>query len=71
MLLIFQFISRFKFRPWRGVYISDKYLTSLDNFYAFTRDLIQIYYENNIFTLIETECSTVEKLDEIYNLIKK
>jgi len=38
-----QFIARFKFRPWKGVYISDKYLNSLDKFNNFTKDLIQIY----------------------------
>ena len=66
-----QFISRFKFRPWKGVYISDKYLNSLDDFYAFTRDLIEIYFENNICPVIETEFSTLQKLEEIYTLIKK
>ena len=65
-----QFINRFKFRPWKGVYISDKYLNSLDNFYAFTKDVIKIYLDNNIFPVIETECSSVEKLEEIYTLFK-
>ena len=65
-----QFISRFKFRPWKGVYISDKYQNSLDNFYAFTRDLIEIYFNNNIFPVVETECSSIEKLEEIYTFMK-
>ena len=65
-----QFISRFKFRPWKGVFISGKYLNSLENFYSFTKDLIEIYIDNNIFPLIETECSSKEKLEEIYNLLK-
>ena len=65
-----QFISRFKFRPWKGVYIADKYLNCLDDFYAFTKDLIEIYLDNNIFPVIETECTSKEKLDEIYTLIK-
>ena len=28
-----QFIARFKFRPWKGVHISEKFICSLDNFY--------------------------------------
>ncbi len=63
-----QFISRFKYRPWKGVYISDEYLNSLDNFYNFTKDLIQIYISNNICPIIETEFSSLEKIDNIYNL---
>ena len=65
-----QFISRFKFRPWKGVYIADKYLNCLDDFYEFTKDLVEIYLDNNIFPVIETECTSKEKLEEIYTLIK-
>ena len=65
-----QFISRFKFRPWKGVYISDIYLNSLENFNTFTKDLIQIYLDNNICPLIETEFSSLEKLETIYNFLK-
>ena len=64
------FISRFKFRPWKEVFISEKYLNSLDNFYAFTKDLIAIYLDNNIFPVIETECFSIEKLENIYSLMK-
>ncbi len=65
-----QFISRFKFRPWKGVFISDKYLDSLDEFYAFTKDLIEIYIDNNICPVIETEFSSQEKLENINSLFK-
>lgn len=65
-----QFISRFKFRPWKGVYISDKYLDSIDNFYSFTKDLIEIYRDNNIYPVIETEFCSVKELDNIYTLLK-
>jgi len=64
-----QFISRFKFRPWKGVFISDKYLNSLDDFYAFSKDLIEFYIDNNICPVIESEFSSLDKLDDIYNLM--
>ena len=63
-----QFIARFKFRPWKGVYISEEYLNSLDSFNGFIKDLINLYLENDIFPLIETECSSTEKLNLIYSL---
>ena len=65
-----QFISRFKFRPWKGVFISDNYLNSLDDFYSFTKDLVEIYLDNNITPVIETECKSIEKLEDIYTLFK-
>ena len=66
-----EFISRFKFRPWKGVFISEKYLNSLDDFYAFTKDLIEMYLDNNICPIIETECSSIKKLHDIHSLMKK
>ena len=65
-----QFISRFKFRPWKGVYISDFYLNSLDNFYSFTKDLIEIYLYYDICPVIETDFCTKEKVEDIYTLFK-
>ncbi len=66
-----QFIARFKFRPWKGVYIAEKYLYSLDEFYRFTIDLIEFYLDNNICPVIETDFYSKEKLDDIYTLLKK
>ena len=58
-----QFIARFKFRPWKEVHISDKYLYSLENFCKFTKVLIKFYIDNNIIPVIETECSSKKNLD--------
>ena len=66
-----QFIARFKFRPWKGVYISEKYLCSLDDFYDFTRDLVLFYKKNNITPVIETDFISSEKLNSVYSFFKK
>ncbi len=65
-----QFIARFKFRPWRGVYISEKFLSSLDDFCDFTRDLIYFYKNNNITPVIETDFASTKKLDAIYSFFR-
>ena len=65
-----QFIARFKFRPWKEVHISEKFLCSIDDFYAFTKDLVLFYEDNNITPLIETDFSSLDKLDFIYNLFR-
>ena len=65
-----QFIARFKFRPWKGVYISEKFLYSLDDFNDFTRDLIYFYKSNNIIPVIESDFSSLEKLDSVYSFFR-
>ena len=65
-----QFISRFKFRPWKGVYISDKYLNSLEDFNDFIKDLINIYRINDICPVIETDFSSLKILENIKFLLK-
>ena len=66
-----QFIARFKFRPWKGVHISEKCLCSLDYFYEFTRDLVCFYKNNNITPVIETDFASSEKLDSVYSFFRK
>ena len=66
-----QFIARFKFRPWKGVFISDRFLYSLDDFCSFTRDLVCFYKNNNITPVIETDFSSSEKLAAVYSFFRK
>ena len=66
-----QFIARFKFRPWKEVYISDKCLFALDNFFDFTKDLVCFYKKNNITPVIETDFTSSEKLDFVYSFLRK
>ncbi|MBO8219216.1 hypothetical protein [Prochlorococcus marinus] len=64
-----QFIARFRFRPWKGVYISEKCLNSLNCFYDFTIDLVGFYKNNNITPVIETDFASSEKLNSVYNFL--
>jgi len=64
-----QFIARFKFRPWKGVHISENFLCSLDDFHEFTRDLVCFYKNNNITPVIESDFSTSEKLASLYSFL--
>ena len=65
-----QFIARFKFRPWKEVYISEKCLFDLDNFFDFTNDLVSFYKNNNITPVIESDFSSLEKLDSVYSFLE-
>jgi len=65
-----QFIARFKFRPWKEVYISEKCLYALNNFFDFTKDLVSFYKKNNILPVIESDFSSIEKLDSVYSFLE-
>ena len=65
-----QFIARFKFRPWKQVYISEKFLYSLENFYDFTSDLVSFYKKNKIIPIIESDFSSSEKLNSVYSFLE-
>jgi len=65
-----QFIARFKFRPWKEVYISEKCLLVLDSFFDFTNDLVSFYKKNNITPLIESDSSSSEKLNSVYRFLE-
>jgi len=65
-----QFITRFKFRPWKEVYISEKCLYSLDNFFDFTSELVSFYKNNNITPVIESDFSSSEKLSSVYSFLE-
>ena len=66
-----QFIARFKFRPWKEVYISEKFLYALDDFFDFTKDLVGFYEKNNITPVIESDFSSLKKLDSVYSFFRK
>jgi len=65
-----QFIARFKFRPWKEVYISDEYLYSLENYFDFTNDLVSFYKKNNITPVIESDFLSSDKLDSVYSFLE-
>jgi len=65
-----QFTARFKFRPWKEVYISEKYLYDLENFFDFTKDLVAFYKNNNITPVIESDFLSSKKLDSVYSFLE-
>ena len=64
-----QFLARFKFRPWRGVYLSNKYLNSLEESSRITKKIIDFYQNNSIIPLVETELSNEKQFIEAKNFI--
>ena len=64
-----QFLARFKFRPWRGVFLSKEYLNYLEKSYDITKKIINFYLINSIIPLVETDLSTEKQYTEAQNFI--
>ena len=52
------------------MYISEKCLFALDNFFDFTSDLVSFYKNNNITPLIESDFTSSERLDSVYSFLE-
>ena len=65
-----QFLARFKFRPWKGVYCSDAFLESVDFASNFVNKLLKTYKQYNICPIIESDVSTEEKLNSLQMILK-
>jgi len=63
-----QFLARFKFRPWKGVYLTHDFLNSLEISTSITKEIYNFYSENNIAPLVETDCSAMKQFNEVKNL---
>ena len=64
-----QSLSRFKFRPWKGVYFSNEYLNSLEKANQITSEILNFYFDNKINLLIESECSTNKQLKSAKHIL--
>ena len=63
-----QFLARFKYRPWKGVYCSNEFLESEEIAHEIIINLLKTYKLNEICPLIETNISTDKHLDKLKNI---
>ncbi len=63
-----QFLARFKYRPWKGVYCSNDFLESEEFAQKIITNLLKTYKQNDISPLIETNISTAEHLKKLKNI---
>ncbi len=64
-----QFLARFKYRPWKGVYCSNEFLESEEFAHKIIINLLKTYKQNQICPLIETNISTEEHLKKLTNIL--
>tara|TARA_Y100001968_G_scaffold318916_1_gene349772 strand:- start:3136 stop:3984 length:849 start_codon:yes stop_codon:yes gene_type:complete len=62
-----QFLARFKFRPWKGVYCSESFLESVEYATIVVRKLLKTYQYYKISPIIETNITSEAHLNLLRN----
>ncbi|MBW3041720.1 hypothetical protein [Prochlorococcus marinus] len=65
-----QFLSRFKYRPWKGVYCSNEFLESVELANYTISKLLCTYKKYEIFPLIETPIASEYHLENLMKILK-
>ena len=65
-----QFLARFKYRPWKGVYCSNEFLESVDFARTLVVKLLKIYKKYQIYPIIESDISSESKLNSLKMILQ-
>ncbi len=64
-----QFLTRFKYRPWKGVYCSNEFLNSVDFADHLIKKLLITYKDYNVLPIIETSITSENHLEKLQNIL--
>lgn len=58
-----------KYRPWNGVYLSDAYLSGVEEAEQITREVLKVYAEHGVIPLVESKISTTQELRHCLDML--
>ena len=60
-----------KYRPWNGVFLSDKYLSSVEAAESITMSILQLYQQYNVQPLVESSISSAAELGRCHAMLEQ
>lgn len=60
-----------KYRPWNGVFLSDKYLSSVNTAESITTSILQLYHQYSVQPLIESSISSAAELRRCHAMLEE
>ena len=60
-----------KYRPWNGVFLSDKYLSSVEAAESITGDILKLYHQHGVQPLVESSISSAAELRRCHGLLEQ
>lgn len=64
-------LAQMRFRPWNGVFLSDRYLSGLDVAYDTTRLLLAVYRARGVIPLVESAVRTDAEAEQLQQLLSQ
>ena len=62
-------LAQMKFRPWNGVFLSDEYLSSVENAESITSSLLKVYRKRGVVPLLESAVKSTEELLKVQKMM--
>ena len=59
-----------KYRPWNGVFLSDKYLSSVEAAEGITASVLRLYHRYGVRPLVESNVSSAAELRRLHTLLE-
>ena len=66
-----RFLAQFRFRPWRGVYCNESYLSSVESATTYTHDLLHVYASFDVEPLVESAVSSMKEFETVQKLLRR
>ena len=63
-------LARMRFRPWNGVFLSDRYLSAVPEADAITAQILALYARHDVEPLVETAVTNSKEFDRVWRLLK-
>ena len=62
-------LAQMKYRPWNGVFLSDKYLSGVEAAEGITASVLELYHQYGVQPLVESNISSRAELRRCHDLL--
>jgi hypothetical protein len=60
-----------KYRPWNGVFLSDKYLSGVEAAEGITASILKLYYQYGVKPLVESRIGSAAELRRCHEMLER
>ena len=60
-----------KYRPWNGVFLSDKYLSGVETAEGITASILRLYHQYGVQPLVESNITSAAELQRCHALMEQ
>eukprot|EP01026_Neomeris_dumetosa_P058515 TRINITY_DN54529_c0_g1_i6.p2 TRINITY_DN54529_c0_g1~~TRINITY_DN54529_c0_g1_i6.p2 ORF type:complete len:279 (-),score=28.94 TRINITY_DN54529_c0_g1_i6:227-1063(-) len=65
-----RFLAQMRYRPWNGVFLSEEYLSTVENAHQITTKILEVYQEFEVTPIVESPVKSVQDLETARQLLQ-